>query len=98
MREAATQALWHINDRSTIDLLIKSLDDPDEMVRFYAVLGLSDLVNEFGWGGPTESEFDDHQHKYEAHWKDGRRIMGPSLVLVIAQLAGGPPFVDDYHD
>ena len=57
VREAATQALWHINDRSTIDLLIKSLDDPDEMVRFYAVRGLSDIVNEVGWGGPTESEF-----------------------------------------
>lgn len=76
VREAATQALWHINDRSTIDLLIKSLDDPDEMVRFYAVRGLSDIVNEFGWGGPSESEFHDHQQKYAAHWKEWAKSRG----------------------
>lgn len=76
LREAATQALWHINDRSTIDLLIKSLDDPDEKVRFYAVRGLSDLVNEVGWGGPSESEFHDHQQKYGAHWKEWAKSRG----------------------
>lgn len=76
VREAATQALWHINDRSTIDLLIKSLDDPDEKVRFYAVRGLSDIVNEVGWGGPSESEFHDHQQKYAAHWKEWAKSRG----------------------
>jgi hypothetical protein len=76
VREAATQALWHINDRSTIDLLIKSLDDPDEKVRFYAVRGLSDIVNEVGWGGPSESEFHDHQQKYGTHWKEWANSRG----------------------
>ena len=76
VREAATQALWHINDRSTIDSLIKNLDDPDEKVRFYAVRGLSDIVNKVGWGGPSESEFHDHQQKYAAHWKEWAKSRG----------------------
>jgi hypothetical protein len=76
VREAANQALWHINDRSTIDSLIKSLDDPDEKVRFYAVRGLSDIVNEVGWGGPSESEFHDHQQKYGAHWREWGKSRG----------------------
>ena len=76
VREAATRALWHINAPSTIDSLIKSLDDPDEKVRFYAVRGLSDIANEVGWGGPSESEFHDHQQKYGTHWKEWAKSRG----------------------
>jgi hypothetical protein len=69
LREAAVEALWHISDREALPQLFKSLNDPDERVRFYAVRALSDIVNEPGWGGPSEAEFQEHQKKYIEHWQ-----------------------------
>jgi hypothetical protein len=50
--------------------LVQKLEDPDEKVQFYAVRGLSDIANEYGWGGPGETEFHEHAQKYLTHWQE----------------------------
>lgn len=70
VREAAVEALWHVGTPGTLPALAQRLDDPDERVRFYAVRGLSDIANEYGWGGPSEAEFHDHAQKYLTHWQE----------------------------
>lgn len=70
VREAAVEALWHINSPAAVPFLLKKLEDPDEMVQFYAVRGLADIANEYGWGGPSEAEFHEHAQKYLAHWEE----------------------------
>lgn len=69
VREAAVEALWHIGTPVVVPTLVQKLDDPDEKVQFYAVRGLSDVANEYGWGGPTEGEFHEHGQKYLTHWR-----------------------------
>lgn len=69
IREAAVEALWHIADPESIPSLAAALDDPDLQVRFYAVRAFSNIANENGWGGPSESEFREHQQKYLSHWQ-----------------------------
>jgi len=54
VREVAVEALWHIAVPAAVPALVQKLEDPDEKVRFYAVRGLSDIANEYGWGGPSE--------------------------------------------
>lgn len=70
VREAAVEALWHMNSPAAVPFLLKKLEDPDEMVQFYAVRGLADIENEYGWGGPSEAEFHEHAQKYLAHWEE----------------------------
>jgi HEAT repeats len=70
VREAAVQALWHISAQPAVPALVQKLKDPDERVRFYAVRGLSDIANEYGWGGPSEPEFHEHAQKYLTHWEE----------------------------
>jgi hypothetical protein len=70
LRKAAVEALWHIADPTAIPELLKSLDDPDQDVRFYAVRALSEIANEPGWGGPGESQFQEHQQEYLTHWRN----------------------------
>jgi hypothetical protein len=82
IREAAAQALWHIADSAAVPSLAKALEDPDEQVRFYAVRGCADIAGQVGWGGPSESEFHEHQQKYLTHWEDWVKSSG----------AGGPGF------
>jgi hypothetical protein len=69
VREAAAQALWHIADPTAVPSLAGALDDRDESVRFYAVRGCADIAKEIGWGGPSESEFREHEQQYLAHWR-----------------------------
>jgi HEAT repeat protein len=69
IREAAGQALWHIGSPAAVQSLAKALEDPDQSVRFYAVRGCADIAKEFGWGGPSESEFQEHEQRYLAHWR-----------------------------
>jgi hypothetical protein len=73
VREAAVEALWHTNASSAVPALVQKLEDPDERVRFYAVRGLSDIVNEYGWGGPSEAEFHENAQKYLTHWQEWAR-------------------------
>ncbi len=70
IREAGVEALWHIADPRALPELLKSLNDPDQQVRFYAVRALSDIAQEPGWGGPGESEFQEHQQEYLTHWQN----------------------------
>ena len=70
LRATAVEALWHIADPTAVHELLKSLQDPSEQVRFYAVRAFSDIANEPGWGGPSESEFQQHQQKYLTHWQE----------------------------
>lgn len=70
VREAAVEALWHIGAPTAVPALVHSLQDPDEKVQFYAVRGLSDIENEYGWGGPSEPEFHEHLQKYLTHWQE----------------------------
>jgi HEAT repeats len=79
IREVAAEALWHINDHAAVSNLAMALEDPDELVRFYAVRGCSDIANELGWGGPSESEFHEHQEKYLTHWEDWVKSVGGSV-------------------
>ncbi|MFP5234283.1 MAG: HEAT repeat domain-containing protein [Acidobacteriota bacterium] len=76
LREVAASVLWHIADPAAVPALVRDLDDPDNMVRFYAVRGLSDIANEYGWGGPSEQEFREHEQKYLTHWKTWARRRG----------------------
>jgi HEAT repeats len=79
-RRAVAEALWNIANPSTIPELARALQDPDREVQFYAVRALSDIANEPGWGGPSESEFQRHQQKYLTHWQDwtkGRIAVAP---------------------
>jgi len=69
-REAAAQALWHIADSSALPVLARMLNDTDDQVRFYAVRACADIANEYGWGGPGEEEFHEHEQKYLTHWQD----------------------------
>ena len=69
IREAAVEALWHVADPASIPILANSLADADERVRFYAVRAFSDIANQTDWGGPSESEFHEHQQKYLSHWQ-----------------------------
>jgi len=69
IREAAVEALWHIADPTAVPLLLKSLNDTDEQVRFYAVRAFSDIANEPSWGGPSELQFHQHQQEYLTHWQ-----------------------------
>jgi hypothetical protein len=68
-RRAAAEALWHTASSDAIPDLLRILQDPDQEVRFYAVRALSDIANEPGWGGPGESEFQEHQQQYLTHWQ-----------------------------
>ncbi len=70
LRRAAVEGLWHMADPAAVLDLVKALQDPDEQVRFYAVRGLSDIAGQRGWGGPSESEFNEHQQKYLTHWQN----------------------------
>jgi hypothetical protein len=70
VREAAVEALWHIAAPVAVPALVQKLEDPDEKVQFYAVRGLSDIANEYGWGGPGETEFHEHAQKYLTHWQE----------------------------
>jgi HEAT repeats len=69
-RRAAAEVLWHIASPNPIPDLARILEDPDQEVRFYAVRGLSDIANEPGWGGPGESELQERQQEYLAHWRN----------------------------
>jgi hypothetical protein len=69
-RRAVAEALWHIASSNAIPDLVRILQDPDQEVRFYAVRALSDIANEQGWGGPSESQFQDHQQEYLTHWQN----------------------------
>jgi hypothetical protein len=70
LRSAAVEALWHIADPGSVPELLRDLQDPDEQVRFYAVRAFSDIANEPGWGGPGESQFEEHQGEYLQHWRN----------------------------
>lgn len=70
IREAAVEALWHMGTEAAVPALARMLWDPHEMVRFYAVRGLADIANEYGWGGPSEGEFQEHEQKYLTHWRE----------------------------
>lgn len=70
LRRVAAEALWHSALPDSVPDLIKTLEDSDQEVRFYAVRALSDIVNEPGWGGPSEREFQEHQDEYIRHWRD----------------------------
>lgn len=70
VREAVVEALWHIGTPTAVPALVHELEDQDEKVQFYAVRGLSDIANEYGWGGPSEGEFHEHTQKYLEHWQE----------------------------
>jgi hypothetical protein len=70
LRRAAAEALWHIANPVAVPDLTRILQDSDQEVRFYAVRALSDIANEPGWGGPGESEFQEHQQEYLTHWQN----------------------------
>ncbi|HEV2134771.1 MAG TPA: HEAT repeat domain-containing protein [Terracidiphilus sp.] len=70
VREAAVEALWHIGSEAAVPPLARMLWDSDQMVRFYAVRGLADIANEYGWGGPSKGEFREHEQKYLDHWRE----------------------------
>jgi hypothetical protein len=77
VREAAVEALWHIAVPDAVPALVQKLQDPDENVQFYAVRGLSDITNEYGWGGPSEREFHQHAQKYLTHWQEWAKNRAP---------------------
>lgn len=70
VREATVEALWHIGTPVVVPALVQKLADPSEKVQYYAVRGLSDIANEYGWGGPSEEEFHEHGQKYLTHWRE----------------------------
>jgi hypothetical protein len=72
-RRAAAEALWHIASPKEVPDLSRLLEDADREVRFYAVRALADIANEPGWGGPSESEFQEHQQEYLTHWQNWAR-------------------------
>jgi HEAT repeats len=78
MREAAAQALWRIASPIGVPSLARALEDPDESVRFYAVRGCADIAREPGWGGPGESEFQEHEQQYLAHWRSWAKTYQPN--------------------
>jgi hypothetical protein len=78
LREAALEALWHISDPTAVHDLAQGLHDADERARFYAVRGLADIAKELDWGGPSESEFHEHEQKYVTHWQDWVQSLGQS--------------------
>ena len=76
----AVEALWHIADPNTVPELLRSLQDPDEQVRFYAVRAFADIANEPGWGGPGESEFRNRQQEYLEHWQEWAKAQSPGKI------------------
>jgi HEAT repeats len=69
-RRAAAEALWHIAVSTSVPALARALRDPDEDVRFYAVRALSDISSDPQWGGPSQSQFHDHEQEYLTHWEN----------------------------
>ena len=76
-RRAVAEALWHTASSNAIPDLVRILQDPDQQVRFYAVRALSDIANVRGWGGPSESEFQEHQQEYLTHWQNWAKTRVP---------------------
>jgi hypothetical protein len=75
-RRAAALALWRNANASAVPDLVGILQDPDWEVRFYAVRALSDIVNEPGWGGPSEAEFREREQEYLPHWRNWAKSQG----------------------
>ncbi|HXE90322.1 MAG TPA: HEAT repeat domain-containing protein [Terriglobales bacterium] len=71
-RAAASEALWHIADPNTAEILLKALEDPYHEVRYCAVRALADITGEREWG-PSIPEFKENEDRYLHHWKQWAR-------------------------
>lgn len=67
-RIAAASALRHTASPSAVSALVGALDDPDEQVRFEAVVGIADFAGQSQWR-PNLIQFHDDSAKFVSHWK-----------------------------
>jgi acid phosphatase family membrane protein YuiD len=68
-RRAAASALRNTGSSRAIPALASALDDGDEEVRYYGVIGLGEITNQPDWR-PLMDEFVRHEHKYIQHWRE----------------------------
>ncbi len=68
VRRGATMALRNTKTKRAIKGLTLALDDSDNKVRYYAVIGLAETTGEKGWR-PSEEMFKSNENQYLQHWK-----------------------------
>jgi hypothetical protein len=73
IRSAAMGALWHIGSPKATAALVSGLNDPNQNVRYSAVRGLAEINGELQWN-PSVSEFQEHEQRYLAHWREWGRL------------------------
>jgi hypothetical protein len=71
-RRAAASALRDIGTQTATAPLGLALGDNDFEVRYFAVIGLAEITGQSDWR-PLMEEFQVHEEKYLAHWRDWSR-------------------------
>ena len=69
VRRAAARALANTSSPDGTDALARALYDPDQQVRFWAVLGLADITGQKSWR-PSVLTYRDREAEYLSHWRD----------------------------
>jgi HEAT repeat protein len=62
-------ALRKSGSADALEPLSHLLNDGDEQVRYYAVVGLGEITNQDEWT-PAFDEFRNHEAKYLTYWRD----------------------------
>ena len=68
VRAATAEALWHLRDPTTTDMLVHMLSDSDPNVRYYVIRALAEVTGQEMWS-PSIPEFQQHEGLYMEHWK-----------------------------
>lgn len=76
VRRAATMALRNTGSANAAGALLTALQDTDEEVRYYAVIGLAEITRQTDWR-PLRSTFHENGKLYVDHWKNWAESGGP---------------------
>lgn len=66
---AAVVALRQSHSSSALQPLSSQLGNPEQQVRYYAVVGLGEITGQDEWT-PSYNEFTAHESKYVEHWRE----------------------------
>jgi len=69
VRRAAVSGLMHSQSQDAIAPLLSMVEDPDEKVRYYSVVGLAEITGQMEWR-PNPDDFAASGTKYLKHWTE----------------------------
>ena len=72
VRKAAASALRHTRADDALNPLATLLDDPDQEIRYYSVIGLAEITGQTDWR-PNRDVFLASQQKYLTYWRNWAR-------------------------